>query len=133
MAESRGLELSYETGLFRAGQEERDYRTPDLVFSRPEQAAERGVEGAELVVEILSEGDESREKLVFYEQLSVSEALLVDPESREFELYVLRGGRLHVALPDEHGAVRSKVLGVVFSKVGGPKLRVEWPGSSAEI
>ncbi|MGC4120846.1 MAG: Uma2 family endonuclease [Myxococcales bacterium] len=132
VAEARGLELSYATGLYRPGSADRDYRTPDLVFARPEQASERGVEGAELVVEILSEGDESREKLAFYEQLNVSEALLVDPESREFELYVLRGGRLHVALPDEQGAVRSRVLGVVFSKVGA-KLRMEWPGSSAEI
>jgi Uma2 family endonuclease len=133
LAKAKGLEPSYETGLFRPGSEERDYRTPDLVFARPDQASERGVEGAELVVEILSEGDESREKLAFYEQLNVSEALLVDPDSREFELYVLRGGRLHVALPDERGAVRSQVLGVVFSRASGPKLRLEWAGASAEI
>ncbi len=133
VAEARGLEASYETGVFRPDTGTRDYRTPDLVFARPSQATDRGVEGAELVVEVLSEDDESHEKLGFYEQLSVSEVLLVDPETRDFELYALRGGKLHIALPDERGAVRSQVLGIVFAKVEGPHFSVEWSGGSARI
>ncbi len=133
LAKARGLELSYETGLYRPGCDERDYRVPDLVFARPERATERGVEGADLVVELLSEDDESREKLQFYEQVAVSEVLLIDPGTRELELYVLRGGRLHVALPDEHGAVRSQVLGATFAAVTGPRLSVRWPEGNAQI
>jgi len=133
LAKARGLELSYETGLYRPACEERDYRVPDLVFARPEQTTERGVEGAELVVELLSEGDESREKLGFYAELGVSEVLLIDPDTRELELYVLRGGRLHVALPDDRGAVRSQVLGVSFAATPGPKLSLTWPEGSGQI
>jgi Uma2 family endonuclease len=133
IAEERGLELSHETGFYRPSCDERDYRVPDLVFARPEQTTKRGVEGADLVVEILSEGDESREKLSFYAECGVSEVLLIDPETRELELYVLRGGRLHVALPDDHGGVRSQVLGVSFATTPGPRLSLSWPHGSGQI
>jgi Uma2 family endonuclease len=134
LAEAKGLEAAYETGLFRPGVGESDYRVPDLVFARDEQIAARGVEGrAELVVELLSEADESREKLDFYAAVEVCEVLLIDPETRDCELYALRGGRLHVALPDERGAVRSQVLGASFEKAPGPQLRIQWPGGEARI
>ncbi len=134
VAEALGLEASYKTGLFRPGAGESDYRVPDLVVSRPEARSKRGVEGrAELVVELLSEDDESREKLPFYESLGVQEVLLVDPESREVEFYVLRGGKLHVVLPDAEGGVRSQVLGIAFKPIAGPKLRVLTPTGGIEI
>jgi Uma2 family endonuclease len=133
IAEVAGLEATYETGLFRPGAVH-DYRVPDLVFARSEVISARGIEGtAELVVELLSEADESREKLEFYATVGVREALLVDPESRECELYVLRGGRLHVVLPDERGAVRSQVLGAAFGRAPGPKLVITWATGEAEI
>jgi Uma2 family endonuclease len=123
IAESKGLEPLYETGLFRPDSAEADFRVPDLMFARPDRISERGVEGgAELVVELLSEGDESREKLVFYAQLGVAEVLLIDPVTREVELYALRGGQLHLALPDEKGVVRLQLLGVTLGKAAGPKL-----------
>ena len=84
-------------------------------------------------MELLSEGDESREKLGFYAELGVSEILLIDPDTREFELYVLRGGRLHVALPDDHGAVRSQILRVSLATTSGPKLSLSWPEGSGQI
>jgi len=134
IAESKGLEASYETGLYRPEDGERDYRVPDLVFARPENISPRGVEGkAELVVELLSEDDESREKLAFYAEVGVAEVLLIDPETRDLELYVLRGDRLHVVLPDEQGAVRSQVLAVSFAKVSGPRVSLAWPGGSGQI
>src|SRR3954462_4387312 len=56
--EALGLEIDYETGVYRPGTGEHDYRTPDLVVYRPEHGSERGIEGrAELLVEILSPGD----------------------------------------------------------------------------
>ncbi|HVE81227.1 MAG TPA: hypothetical protein VND93_00195, partial [Myxococcales bacterium] len=54
----------------------------------------------------------------------VSEILLVDPETREFEFHVLRGGKYLAVLPDDRHAVRSAVLGVTFARVDGPRLRV---------
>jgi Uma2 family endonuclease len=63
-ARARGLTPRVELGFFRAAT---DYRRPDLAFYRPEQASERGLEAAaELLVEIVSPGDESRKKLPWY-------------------------------------------------------------------
>lgn len=61
-ASARGLEASMDTGLF---QSEIEYRVPDQMFYRPEQASQRGAEGAELVVEVRSPGDETYEKMDF--------------------------------------------------------------------
>lgn len=35
LAEGKGLVASYQTGVFRAGAGESDYRVPDLVVARP--------------------------------------------------------------------------------------------------
>src|SRR5690349_14067856 len=62
IADGRGLLMTPTTGVFRPETGDRDYRVPDLAFYHEEHASERGVEGkAELVVEVLSPGDESRE------------------------------------------------------------------------
>ena len=44
IAESRGLEVLHETGVFHSHEDERDYRVPDLVVVRAENLSERGVE-----------------------------------------------------------------------------------------
>jgi Uma2 family endonuclease len=107
---------------------------PDMVVSTPEQRRKRGVVGsAELVVEILSPHDETYEKLPFYESLGVKEVLVIDPETRKVELFVLRTKRLRKAKPDREGRVRSKVLDVRFSTKRGPKLRVEANAQTSDI
>jgi len=131
---SLGLVASYETDVFRPGAELTDYRIPDLVITRPEVRTSRGVEGPpDVVVELLSPEDESRDKLPFYEAMGTKEVLLIDPESRAVELHVLRGGKLHIVLPDSDGGLRSEVLGVRFVPASGPKLRVELPGGTEEL
>jgi Uma2 family endonuclease len=134
LAEARGLEATYETGLYRPGTGESDYRVPDLMFARTEHISPRGVEGhAELVVELLSEDDESREKLAFYAEVGVREVMLIDPDTREFELYTLRDSRFFAAMPDEQGSIRSATLGVTLAKGPGPHLMLSWPEGSARI
>jgi Uma2 family endonuclease len=134
VAKAQGLRASYETAIHTPGHVDEDYRIPDLVFFRPEVAHERGVVGPpELVVEVLSPGDESYEKLPWYAELGTREVLMVNPDSRAVELFVLRGGKLHAALPDPSGAVRSEILGVTFARMEGPKLRVSGPGVEARI
>lgn len=131
ICKARGLRLSYETGLFKHAN---DYRVPDLAVSLPAQRTERGIEGgAELVIELLSPGDESHDKLAWYAAFPVREVLLVDPGSRAVELFVLRGGSLHAALPDAEGKVRSQVLGVTFATVAGPRLQVSAPEGTSSI
>ena len=131
LARRRGLGCLHEAGLYRG---EQNYRVPDLMVHRPGDRSDRGVEAhAEVVVELLSPHDESREKLPFYESLGVREVFLIDPRTRAVELYVLRGGKLLVALPDGAGAFRSEVLGLELRVVEGPRLRLSWDGGSTEV
>jgi Uma2 family endonuclease len=117
-------------GLFAA---DNDWRVPDQIYFRPEDAREEGVVSAELVVEIRSPGDDSYKKMSFYASRGVSELMIIH-QDRRFELYWQNGqGHLVPVWPDDDGVVRSGVLGVAFTAVEGPKLRVEWDGGAAEV
>jgi Uma2 family endonuclease len=107
---------------------ETDWRVPAAAYARPEQAVEEGLVGADLVVELRSPEDESYEKLPFYAGRGITEAMIVHRD-RRFELYRLDGAGAYQ--PVEDG--RSTVLGVTFSTVEGPRLRIDWEGGSAEV
>ena len=124
-----GLVATYETGLFRAGD---DYRVPDLVVTRPDQRSERGAESAELVVELRSPDDETYAKLPFYAALGVREVVVVHPDDRRVELFRLAGDRLLPVTGDAAGAVRSDVLGVQL-RTGDGALHLAWDGGSATV
>lgn len=135
LAESKGLLGMPEAGLYRPGPAgERDYRVPDLVFALPEGVSERGVEGqAELVMEILSPGDESYAKVGFYQEMGVRELLIVDPRTRQFELFGLCGGVLATVSPDGDRTVTLPSLDVTLSTVAGPVLHLAWDGGTADV
>jgi len=78
------VHLSYETGVFDPkASGHSNYRTPDLVVFDDAARSERGVEGrARLVVEICSPGDESLQKLAYYESVGVSEVILIDRDTK---------------------------------------------------
>jgi len=126
-----GLRCVHEAGLFR---DDRNHRVPDLMVYRPEHALARGVEAhAEIVIELLSPNDESREKLPFYESLGVGEVFLIDPGTRAVELHLLRGGRLLATLPQGNGALRSSILGLELRPIAGPLLQLSWDGGSKQV
>jgi Uma2 family endonuclease len=88
-AKAAGLEPS--TGGFNLGESDDDYRIPDAGLHRP------GAGGvwhptAALVVEIVSPGDESWEKLPFYAAHDVDEVLIVDPGGRSVHWLGLEAG-----------------------------------------
>lgn len=119
--------------VYRPGEENRNYRVPDLVLARPEHKARRGIAGpAELVVELLSPHDESRAKLPYYAAVGGREVLLIDRAARAFELHRLVDGGLIVVAPDPAGTVRMDALDVDVS-VAGDSLRLAWEGGEAEI
>ncbi len=127
LARRAGLEPSGDSvGVF--ADLEMDWRVPDQVYARPDQAIEQGVTGAELVVEIRSPGDESYAKLPFYAARGITEALIVHRD-RRFELYRLDDDKTYQ--PVEDG--RCSVLGVTFTTVDGAKLRITWSDGSAEV
>ncbi|MGH3872013.1 MAG: Uma2 family endonuclease [Pseudonocardiaceae bacterium] len=129
LAQRHGLVPSYETGLFRADD---DYRVPDQLYCRPEQQSDRGAEGAELIVEIRSKGDETYDKIGFYAELGVREMLIVHPEGRWVELLRAVGGRLLPVSADAAGVVRSDVLDAQLATVEG-RLRITWRDGVADI
>lgn len=131
IAEARGLWSHADaTGLFGA---DNDWRVPDQIYARPEDARDEGLVSAELVVEIRSPGDDSYRKLPFYASRGVAEVLILH-QDRRAELYRRSsGGHLVPAKPEDDGSVRSSVLDVGLTTVDGPRLRVEWDGGSAEV
>jgi hypothetical protein len=87
-ADAAGLQI---TGQCNIGTDEHDFRVPDGALHRP------GASGmwhptAALVVEIVSPGDESWEKLPFYAAHHVDELLIVDPAARSVQWLDLSDG-----------------------------------------
>jgi Uma2 family endonuclease len=79
---------------FNLGESEHDFRVPDGGLHRP-GAAGVWLATAALVVEILSPGDETMQKLPFYAGHDVDEVLIVDPVERTVAWLGLRDGEYH--------------------------------------
>ncbi|HEY5945936.1 MAG TPA: Uma2 family endonuclease [Kofleriaceae bacterium] len=134
IAMALGLRIIQELTVYDPVKGERNYRTPDLVVAAPTDVSERGVEGhAELVIEISSPNDESREKFSFYASRRIPEYWIVDPKTREIEVYVLRGDTYFAVMPHRDGAISAPRLGLELRVVDGPKLRITWADGSAEV
>jgi Uma2 family endonuclease len=113
---ARAARLDSAMHEFNLGDSERDFRVPDGALHRP-GAAGTWLPTAALVVEILSPGDETWEKLPFYAAHDVDEVLIVDPGKREVHWLELAGG--------EYREVRRSGL----VDLGPDKLseRIDWP------
>jgi Uma2 family endonuclease len=75
-----------------------DYRVPDLaLFKAPVAPQTVWHQTAELVVEVISPGDESRAKLPFYATHRVAEVVLVALASKRVEWLALAGDRYEPA------------------------------------
>ena len=133
--EALGLEMLSQAVGLSIRRRAKNYRTPDLVVVAPNDVSERGIDGhAELVVEVLSPNDESREKFPFYAARQIPEYWIVDPKTREIEVYVLRGRHYFaVAARIADGIIHAPRLGLELRVVDGPKLRITWADGSAEI
>jgi Uma2 family endonuclease len=112
-AAAAGLRVSTD---FNLGDSKDDFRVPDggLHRNRP-----RGIwlPTAALVIEILSPGDESWQKLPFYAAHDVDEILIVDPDTRKVHWLALANG--------EYQAVECSTL----IDLGPAQLaqQVDWP------
>ncbi len=98
------------------------FRDPDIVYLRPERGEYRGQpEGADLVVEVVSEGKENRlrdfeTKRQEYAQARIPEYWIVDPQNQQVMVLVLEGAGYR-----EHGVFR---LGDIASSAILPGLSV---------
>jgi hypothetical protein len=113
-ARAAGLEPTM--GEFNLGESEHDFRVPDGGLHRP-RAAAMWHPTAALVVEIVSPGDESWEKLPFYAAHDVDELLIVDPQQQTVDWLALQQGEY---LP----IARSNLI-----ELGPDELRerIDWP------
>ncbi|MGH8998228.1 MAG: Uma2 family endonuclease [Acidimicrobiia bacterium] len=125
LAEARGLVPHVGAGVFRSGD---DYRVPDQCYAEPAQVTDRGVDGGPpLVVELLSPGDETYDKLVWYAAAGVEEVLVVDPKTRQAEVFARQGS---VMAP--RPSLVLETVGFELGVVPGPRLRITWAGGGAE-
>ncbi|MGO9322726.1 MAG: Uma2 family endonuclease [Solirubrobacteraceae bacterium] len=113
LADQAGLGMIGQSNL---GESEHDFRVPDSALHRP------GAQGtwhptAALVVEIVSPGDETWEKLPFYAAHRVDEVLIVDPQERSVSWLELAGGEYR---PIERS-------GLVDLGAQGLAERLDWP------
>lgn len=123
-SEQKGLGILRRNMFVRfAGQRRR--RVPDLFFistARRDRVRPTYVDGApDLIVEIVSPDSQNRdrrEKYLEYSTAGVREYWIIDPMSKTFDAYALRG-RKYVALGAGDGSVRSRVL-------TGFVMRAEW-------
>ena len=121
VASRRGMRsLTSEFGVF---EHDLNYRVPDVTIVKPEHCTERGLVGAELVVEVLSPNDESRDKQAFYAARAIRESWIVEPKTRAIEVYQLRRGR-YVRVDEVDGVIRSPALGIDLTVIEGPILRI---------
>jgi Uma2 family endonuclease len=103
-------------GEFNLGESEHDFRVPDGGLHRP-GASGVWLPTAALVVEVVSPGDETWDKLDFYAKQRVDEVLIVDPEKRRVD-WLSRGGEGY------EPAARSGLI-----ELGPEELaeRIDWP------
>ncbi len=114
LARAAGLEATIQ--VFNLGDSEHDFRVPDGGLHRP-GAAKMWHPTAAVVIEIVSTGDESWEKLLFYAAHGVDEVLIVDPAERRVHWFALAGDRYEPV-------ARSALI-----ELGPDDLaqRIEWP------
>ena len=113
-ARAAGLEPTIAE--FNLGDSKDDFRVPDGGLHRP-GAAEMWHPTAALVLEILSPGDESWEKLPFYAAHRVEEILIVDPDTHRVHWLGLTAERYE---PIE----RSALIDLDPAELGR---RIDWP------
>jgi len=114
-APARAAEL-IAGGEFNFGHADDDYRMPDRGLHRPETAGDSCATAA-LVVEIVSPGDETWDKLRFYGAHDVEEVLIVDPQRRSAHWLALEGSEHQ---PIEH----SNVIDMSRTELAE---RIDWP------
>ncbi len=118
-------------GVREAGNPKLNYRVPEWIAIR---AGREGMlkkrssyvdDGPDVVLEVRSPGDETDEKLPFYERVGVREVLIIDPETRHVELYRLRSGKLKTVSAAADGWIHCEGLHAQFKRSAKSK------GSSA--
>ena len=121
---------------------QQDFREPDVaVFLRDTKAINRGTHwqgAADFLVEIISPGERTREKIPFYSRLGVVELLVIDREPWSLELYRQQDGQLTMVGQSTLAApevLSSQTVGLTFQLLPGqerPQIQVTHPASGRQ-
>jgi len=116
-----------------------NYREPDLaVFLRSGKAINHGTHwqgAADFLVEIISPGERTREKIPFYSQIGVVELLVIDREPWLLELYRQQNGQLEKVGQcslDAPEVLAGQTVGLTFQLLPGeerPQIQVTQPAT----
>jgi len=133
--EARGFVILHETGLYRPGTGNDDYRIPDLIVADASAIRARGVEGrVELAVEIRSPNDETYDKLDFYSEVGVQELLVIDLDPLSVELFELTDNGLIAVPPRPPGTAIVRSLGVTITvDTDDGTVQLEWAGGTTRV
>ncbi|MBI2932879.1 MAG: Uma2 family endonuclease [Planctomycetes bacterium] len=111
----------------RAGEE--NYRIPEWIFLRTGRETllkpDSGTvdEGPDAVLEVRSPGDETDEKIPFYEKRAVRELIIVDRDTRAVAVFCHTAGHFRPVSPNAAGWIYSEALRAFFrTDVAGPRL-----------
>ncbi len=111
-----------------------DYRIPDLILVMPDRFqidCNEYFEGPPTaVVEIHSPGDESYEKLGFYEALGVPEVWIIHRDTQSVEIWSRIGQQLTARKPTADGWLDSPATGLRLRTVRENRLEIEPVGKS---
>jgi Uma2 family endonuclease len=133
-APPRQAKVYHQINVASIGGWPKNYRIPDLVLLLPQTfAIDRNeyFEGApDVVVEIRSPGDETYEKLPFYRDLGVPEVWIIDRDTRQPEIHVLKRGRYKKQSVTTQGWIRSPGMGIEMAAAKG-KLAVRLTGDDS--
>jgi Uma2 family endonuclease len=121
---------------------DKNFREPDVaVFLRSGRAIDRGTHwqgAADFLVEIISPGERTREKIPFYSSIGVVELLVIDRDPWSLELYRQENGQLTkvgqstLAVPD---VLESQTVGLTLQLLPGesrPQIHVTHPASGRQ-
>lgn len=129
LAERHGLEARTNTGVYDPHAEQ--YRVPDIVVFDREHTTARGLEGnAAVVIEVVSPGDESWDKVAFYLEVGCSEVVLVDRGTLEVAIvrHLDDDGEPVVAADTTIAAVD-----LTLERRTDDHLHLSWDGGEADV
>ena len=129
----RGNKVYHQINLASLGGWPNNYRIPDLVLLTPNRFdINQGLyfEGPPTVaVEIRSPGDEAFNKLPFYAKLGVPETWIIDRDTKEVHLYVLRDSRYEQQSAGADGWYLSEATGIEIRCEPEGKLAIQIAGA----
>ena len=120
----------------------KNYREPDVaVFLRDTKAVSHGTHwqgAADFLVEIISPGERTRDKIPFYSNIGVVELLVIDREPWKLELYRQENGQLTKvgeSTPAAPDVLASQTVGLTFQLLPGetrPQIQITHPATGRQ-